>query len=328
MRTRTRLTLIIVTAMVALGVPTGPPAQALTLGQIQARIKVLNSSLAKVAYQLSDADDHLVYLRTQIAQHYTALRTANARRAQLQQALSARAAQLYVLGSQGSPDSLAADGLATYVQRMTYLEQIGFTQEGLLEELRALQADAKTESATLAAEEQDAQKTVDLYASQRGVLNSQLAELTKLNAFLESVMPRPSARGSRGGRKGMVCPVVGPHVVVNNFGAPRPGGPHQGDDIDANTGQYVRAVLPATVVDTPTGSWWGIGIKIRDLSGTEWWYAHLSARWVHIGDHVDGGELMGRVGCTGNCSGPHLHFEWHPGGGPARDPYRILSAVC
>jgi len=328
MRTRTRLTLIIVTAMVALGVPTGPPAQALTLGQIQARIKVLNSSLAKVAYQLSDADDHLVYLRTQIAQHYTALRTANARRAQLQQALGARAAQLYVLAGQGSPDSLAADGLATYVQRMTYLEQIGFTQEGLLEEIRALQADAKTESATLSAEEQDAQKTVNVYASQRAVLNSQLAELTKLNAFLESVMPRPAARGSRGARKGMVCPVVGPHVVVNNFGAPRPGGPHQGDDIDANTGQYVRAVLPATVVDTPTGSWWGIGIKIRDLSGTEWWYAHLSARWVHIGEHVDGGELMGRVGCTGNCSGPHLHFEWHPGGGPARDPYRILSAVC
>jgi murein DD-endopeptidase MepM/ murein hydrolase activator NlpD len=315
-------------AMVALGVPTGPPAQALTLTQIQARIKVLTTSLSKISFQLSDADDHLVYLRTQISQHYTALRTANSRRAQLQQALSARAAQLYVLGSQGSPDSLASDGLANYVQRMTYLEQIGYTQESLLEELHALQAGAKTESAILAAQEKDAQKTVDIYAAKRAVLNSQLAELTKLNAFLQSVAPRPSLRGSRGGHHGFVCPVVGPHVVVNNFGAPRPGGPHQGDDIDANTGQYVRAVLPATVVDTPTGSWWGIGIKIRDLSGTEWWYAHLSARFVHVGDHVADAELIGRVGCTGNCSGPHLHFEWHPNGGPARDPYRILMSVC
>ena len=151
MRTRTRLTLTIVIAMVALSVPTAPSAQALTLSQIQARIKTLKSSLSKVAFQLSEADDHLVYLRTQIAQHYTALRTANARRAQLRQALSARAAQLYVLAGQGSPDSMAKDGLANYVQRMTYLEQIGYTQEGLLEELRALQADAKTESATLAA---------------------------------------------------------------------------------------------------------------------------------------------------------------------------------
>jgi murein DD-endopeptidase MepM/ murein hydrolase activator NlpD len=313
--------------MVVLVVPQAG-ARAMTLTEIQARIRSLQGSLAKVGYQLSDADDHLVYLRTQIAEHYTALLTANARKAQIQQSLSARAAQLYVLGGEGTPATLATDGIGPYVQRMTYLEQIGYTQQSLLEELRALQLDAKTVSATLAAEEKDAQKTVSQYAKQRAVLNSQLAELTKLNAFLLSVMPRPALRTSRGGRNGIVCPVVGPHVVVNNFGAPRPGGPHQGDDIDANTGQPVRAVLPATVIDTPTGSWWGIGIKIRDLTGTEWWYAHLSARWVHIGERVDGAALMGRVGCTGNCSGPHLHFEWHPNGGPARDPYKILSAVC
>jgi len=328
MRTRTKFTLIIVLSMVALGLPTTPAAHALTLPEIQARIKTLQTSLSKVGYQLSDADDHLVYLRTQIATHYTALQTANARRAQIQQLLSARAAQLYILGGQASPVSMAKDGLTIYVQRMTYLEQIGYTQQALLEELRSLQVNAKSESAILSAEEQDAQKTVDIYAKQRAVLNSQLSELTKLQAFLESVYPRPGLRGSRGGKHGMVCPVVGPHVVVNNFGAPRPGGPHQGDDIDANTGQPVRAILPATVVDTPTGSWWGIGIKIKDLSGTEWWYAHLSARYVHIGQHVDGAEIMGRVGCTGNCSGPHLHFEWHPNGGPARDPYRILTQVA
>ncbi|HEV2686267.1 MAG TPA: hypothetical protein VGW79_06485, partial [Actinomycetota bacterium] len=212
--------------MVVLVVPQAG-AHAMTLSEIQARIKTLQTSLSKVGYQLSDADDHLVYLRTQIADHYTALRTANARKAQIKQSLSARAAQLYVLGGQGTPASLATDGIGPYVQRMTYLEQIGYTQQSLLEELKALQADAKVESATLAAEENDAQKTVNVYAKQRTVLNSQLGELTKLNAFLISVLPRPNVRGSRGGRHGMVCPVVGPHVVVNNFGAPRPGGPHQ-----------------------------------------------------------------------------------------------------
>lgn len=328
MRTRTRLTLTIVVAMVAIGVPTGPSAQALTIGQIEARIKVLKSSLSKVAFQLNEADDHLTYLRQQIAQHYFALRTANARRAQIATAISARATQLYILGGQTGAGSVTTNGLADYVQRMTYLEQIGFNQQRLLEELHALQQNAKMESAALDAQEKDSASTVKVFSDRRAVLVAQLSELTKLQNFLDSVAPRNALRGSRGGIHGMVCPVVGPHVVVNNFGAPRPGGPHQGDDIDANTGQYVRAVLPATVVDTPTGSWWGIGIKIRDLSGTEWWYAHLSARWVHIGEHVEGGELMGRVGCTGNCTGPHLHFEWHPGGGAARDPYRILSAVC
>jgi murein DD-endopeptidase MepM/ murein hydrolase activator NlpD len=329
MRTRIRFTAAtIALAMVVLVVPQ-VGAHAMTLTEIQARIKTLQASLAKVGYQLSDADDHLVYLRTQIANHYTALRTANARKAQIQQSLSARAAQLYVLGGQGTPASLATDGIGPYVERMTYLEQIGYTQQSLLEELKALQVDAKVESATLAAEEQDAQNTVNLYAKQRALLNSQLGELTKLNAFLMSALPRSFSRSSRRGRNGMVCPVAGPHVVVNNFGAPRPGGPHQGDDIDAASGTPEVAILPATVVDTPTGSWWGIGVKLRDLSGTEWWYAHQSSRYVHIGDHVDAGQIIGRVGCTGNCSGPHLHFEWHPGGGPARDPYQILmQAGC
>jgi murein DD-endopeptidase MepM/ murein hydrolase activator NlpD len=327
MRTRTRLTLTIVATMVAMVVPlSSPPANALTLAQIQARVKALRTSLGKVGYQLSEAGDHLVDLQNQIAQHFLALRNAKAKRAQLQEAVSARAAQLYITGANN--DSLVSDGLDNYVQKMTYLEQLGYSQEALLEELRALQASAKTESAILQRERSEAKKTRDAYAKRDAILRAQLNELTRLENFLESVAPRGLNRGSRGGPRGMVCPVVGPHVVVNNFGAPRPGGPHQGDDIDANTGQYVRAVLPATVVDTPTGSWWGIGIKIRDLSGTEWWYAHLSARWVHVGEHVDGAELMGRVGCTGNCSGPHLHFEWHPGGGPAQDPYRILSAVC
>ena len=165
MRTRIRFTAAtIAIAMVVLVVPQSG-AHAMTLSEIQARIKTLQGSLSKVGYQLSDADDHLVYLRTQIANHYTALRTANARRAQIQQSLSARAAQLYVLGGQGTPESLATDGIGPYVQRMTYLEQIGYTQQSLLEELNALQVDAKVESATLSAEEKDAQTTVNLYAS-------------------------------------------------------------------------------------------------------------------------------------------------------------------
>ena len=116
--------------------------------------------------------------------------------------------------------------------------------------------------------------------------------------------------------------------MLNNFGDPRPGGPHAGVDIRANYGQYVRAVLPATVVDTPTGSWWGIGVIIRDLSGTEWYYAHLSSRSVSVGQRLASGEVLGRVGCTGTCYGDHLHFEWHPGGGGPRDPYSMVAGAC
>ena len=98
-----------------------------------------------------------------------------------------------------------------------------------------------------------------------------------------------------GSGNGMVCPMVGPSVPLNNFGDPRPGGPHAGIDIRAQHGQLIRAVLPATVIDTPYGSWWGIGIVIRDLAGTEWWYAHLSSENVSVGDRVAAGEVIGRA---------------------------------
>jgi murein DD-endopeptidase MepM/ murein hydrolase activator NlpD len=317
---------IVVFAMVVGGVPLTPGASALTLGQIRARIQTLRTSLERVGNDLSRAEDNLAGIQDQIAVHYTALRTAGSRLAMLQDSLGKRAANLYIMGGDNGSGVLEdMSDFGAFIDRLTYLEQLGFNERGLVEEIRALEAGSRVQSAQLQAAENEARKTKDYFAAKQKVLEAQLAEFTKLNQYLTSFLPKgKSSRRSRG----LVCPVVGPHVVVNNFGQPRPGGPHQGDDIRAATGQYSRAALPATVVDTPTGSWWGIGIKIRDLSGTEWWYAHMSARFVHVGQKVAGGEYVGRVGCTGRCYGSHLHFEWHPGGGPARNPYRILSSVC
>ena len=68
-------------------------------------------------------------------------------------------------------------------------------------------------------------------------------------------------------------------------------------------------------------------ISLTANSGVRYFYGHLSA-WEGSSRSVSQGEVIGYVGATGITSVNHLHFEVHPGGGAAVNPYPYVRAVC
>lgn len=99
---------------------------------------------------------------------------------------------------------------------------------------------------------------------------------------------------------------------------------HTGLDFATSSGSPVRAVKKGRVVEAGYDGSYGNKIVIRHDDGTETWYCHLSSMSVR-GGTVAAGERIGRVGSTGNSTGPHLHLEVRIDDNPI-DPYRWLRA--
>lgn len=296
---------------------------------VRARMGSVQRSLNALGARLNDADASLAFARARIAKHERELRKANTELAPLREALGKRAAQLYILGSDGVVESaLAATDLASFLDRTTYLEQVSSGERSLIERLTAVSRRARWENRALSAALSDAEKARHALIERRRRLDGMLSDYQQLLNLLNLNSRVVVFRASRGGGSAIVCPVAGPHALINNFGDPRPGGPHTGDDISSPYGTPIVAVTNGTITQIVYGGWMGLGIIMRDVAGNEWWYAHISSHSVNAGQRVVQGQQIGRVGCSGNCSGPHLHFEYHPGGGGPANPYRLLSRVC
>lgn len=99
---------------------------------------------------------------------------------------------------------------------------------------------------------------------------------------------------------------------------------HRGIDIAAPSGTPVRAARSGTVVFAGWSTQgYGNLVRVRHAGGAETWYAHFSSIAVSVGQYVDQGDVVGRVGSTGLSTGPHLHFELHENSRPL-DPLALL----
>lgn len=118
----------------------------------------------------------------------------------------------------------------------------------------------------------------------------------------------------------LIWPVNG--VVTSRFGW-RWGRMHNGIDIAAPTGTPIRASESGEVIFAGWMGGYGQLVVVAHSGGLSTLYAHQSEILVPEGARVSKGEVIGLVGCTGTCTGPHVHFETREWG-VAVDPLRYL----
>jgi hypothetical protein len=142
----------------------------------------------------------------------------------------------------------------------------------------------------------------------------------------------------------IIFPVVGKVQYTDDFGAPRPGGAHQGNDLMAAKKSPAVAAEAGKVKYWTTSGSAGCMLYLYGESGTTYLYIHLNndvtmkndnrgkcvrgtAYTVKDGAKVAAGQQIAYVGDSGDANGgaSHLHFEVHPGGGKAVSPYPYLQ---
>jgi murein DD-endopeptidase MepM/ murein hydrolase activator NlpD len=119
---------------------------------------------------------------------------------------------------------------------------------------------------------------------------------------------------------GFIWPLNG---GITSYYGERWGRMHTGIDIDGTTGNPVVASKSGRVILASSYSGYGNCVIIDHGGGFSTLYGHLSGFDVSGGQDVSQGEIIGRVGCTGSCTGDHLHFEVRVNGAP-RDPMDYL----
>jgi hypothetical protein len=146
----------------------------------------------------------------------------------------------------------------------------------------------------------------------------------------------------------LIFPVAGDVTYIDDFGQPRPGGLHQGNDLMGVKKTPVVAVESGKIEFWTTSANAGCMLYLYGDSGTTYYYIHLNndltmkndnrgkcvpgvsyARSLKDGARVQAGQVVGYLGDSGDANGiaSHLHFEVHPNGGPAVTPYPYLQSA-
>jgi murein DD-endopeptidase MepM/ murein hydrolase activator NlpD len=294
----------------------------------EARLRKLQKEMNRLATSISRTEQRLIKARERIDGLERETHELELEADRLEAELNERNREAYMMGTSQVMYVLTATSAAEAASRMGFLNEMSRRDEALAAEVAVVSERLASARVEVSREWQVVEiSRLGLVADRRALWKKmeRFRELIRqLNIRLEQIKLEISRLRPLG-----VCPVGGPHAIADNFGAPRhePGGGfhwHQGDDIMAAMGTPILAPFDG-VASASHSELGGISVYVHGEFGYVY-NAHLS-RLGGLGP-VETGDVIGYVGSTGFSSGPHLHFEWHPDGGEAIDPYDLLMQVC
>jgi murein DD-endopeptidase MepM/ murein hydrolase activator NlpD len=298
----------------------------------QQRLDGARTEATALSARISDAQTAQTKLEAEIADAEAQIPQLRARAAELRTQVKERAAQLYMRhGDTASFESAMDAENAEDALRAAHLtDTIGAHDLDMATELRDTAAKLAAREAELKDQRAELEKTIASLQPLNDLLQKKLLVANdaydKVHSLMVDGVTKKGLDVSTGATE---CPVKGVVVFTDDFGEIRSGGPHPGIDMGALTGTPVVAVVGGLVRHDPGGDG-GNGAWLTGLDGDSYYYAHFS-KYEGDGGLVKAGDVIGYVGMTGNATGPHLHFEVHPGlpgVNPPVDPFATLVALC
>jgi peptidoglycan LD-endopeptidase LytH len=294
-----------------------------------------------------------------------AIRAGKERAALLTASAERQAAAAYRSAGGGAPFAGFVDGEPLAVaRRQKLLDDSTAGDIAALDELARLNEDLEAQRADLEARRAEQEEALAAMDAEADRLEAELATAQRAQAEVEErireeeaarreaarreterqaqdraareqaapTRPHSSSGGTSGGGSGstggIICPIRGPVSFVDSWHAPRHQGPHLGVDLMSPRGTSNVAVVSGDA-EMRGGGISGNGVRLHGDDGNLYYYFHLDG-YAGGSRHVSQGDVVGYTGNTGDASGgpPHTHFEIHPGGGAAVNPYPAVRAVC